>query len=444
MNRLAITRIRLGENSHIAYIILDENRNFVDFQMSEPEGNTLLGSIFIGRVEDVIPGIQAAFVRISRTQKCFLPLEDAKNAVFTRKQSKKKALCMGDEILVQVVRDAVKTKDPVVTCNLSLQGNCAVLTTQNNALSVSRKLSEEQRGTYRALLEELVLSEGGKAPDVPFGIVIRTAAAEYPMEAVADDIRSLMERFFTMIRTAPHLEAFQELYRNPPFYAERLKSADFSQLDAILTDQTDIYEGIASFCPVAKPLLSFYSDEAVSLSTLYHIRGNIEKLLSSRVWLKSGANIIIEQLETLTVIDVNTGKNQSKKEETLLYVNLEAAAEIARQLRLRSISGMILVDFINMKSPQEEQQLIAFLKEELKKDPLPCSFVDITGLGIVELTRKRVNKSLRELVGGNSIPFELSADPFYSRANTAELERRVADIRSGKSTLKEHELVAPE
>lgn len=398
MNRLAITRIDLGGKRHIAYILLDEKRDFVDFQLSEPENSALLGNIYIARVEEIVPNIHAAFVRISKTQKCFLPLEDITAAIFTKKQSKKNAISIGDELLVQVVRDAVKTKDPVVTGNLTLQGNCSVLTTQNKTLSVSAKLSKKQRKEYHSLLEKLFPNQNGSAQEMPFGIVIRTVAEAYPIKQIAEDISSLAGQYQKILTTAPHLGAFQELYRNPPFYVERLKSADLSELDAVLTDQKDIYDQIKNLCPSVEPLLNFYSDEAVSLSTLYHIQGSIEKLLASRVWLKSGANIIIEQLETLTVIDVNTGKNQSTKEETMFQVNMEAAAEIARQLRLRNISGMILIDFINLESKKEEQAFISFLKGELKKDPLPCNFIDITGLGIVELTRKKVHKSLKELV----------------------------------------------
>lgn len=139
-------------------------------------------------------------------------------------------------------------------------------------------------------------------------------------------------------------------------------------------------------------------DDAVSLSTLYHLRGNMQELLSSKVWLDSGANIIIESLETLTVIDVNSGKNRSRREEALFAINVEAAKEIARQLRLRNISGMILVDFINLKKKEQQQKLISVIREELQKDSVPANFIDITRLGLVELTRKKVYKSLREIL----------------------------------------------
>lgn len=396
MNRLAITRIQRNHQDHIAYIMLDEHREFVDFQLSEPEGKSILNRIYICRVEEIVPNIHAAFVRISKDQRCFLPLEDMNTPLFTKKQSQKKALCIGDELLVQVLKDAVKTKAPVVTTKLTLQGKCCVLTTENTMLSVSKKLGEK-RDFYRKLLEEAVSG----SEDGSFGMIIRTSAASYSNEAVRDDILNLIRQYQSLRRIAVYREAYSMLYEDSPFYIECLKSTDLSRIDCITTDCRDIYEQILHSYPPAASRLSLYQDEKLRLCTLYHIEGNIDQLIAPRVWLKSGANIIIEQLETLTVIDVNTGKNQSGKKSAFLAVNKEAAAEIARQLRLRNISGMILIDFINLTSEEEEQDFLTFLRGELKKDRIPCNFIDITKLGIVEVTRKKVHKSLREILSGN-------------------------------------------
>ena len=190
------------------------------------------------------------------------------------------------------------------------------------------------------------------------------------------------------------------IYRNIPGYMEKLKTQDLAEIDHIYTDQQDLYEEIRQYLPNLKEqgILVKYDDSAVSLATLYHIQGNLDELLGQKVWLASGANIIIETLETLTVVDVNSGKNQSKKEETLFAINMEAAREILRQIRLRNISGMIIIDFINMKSKEQQEALIQFVKQELKKDHVPASFIDITKLGLMELTRKKVYKSLREIL----------------------------------------------
>ena len=202
------------------------------------------------------------------------------------------------------------------------------------------------------------------------------------------------------MQTGVHETVGALLYRNIPGYLARLKAQDLSQIERIDTDSAALYKEIAGYLPqlCENGLLKLYQDDAVSLSTLYQLRGNMEELLSAKVWLGSGANIIIESLETMTVIDVNSGKNQSRKEDTFFAINLEAAREIARQLRLRNISGMIIVDFINLKSQEQKDQLVQCIRQELKKDTVPANFIDITKLGLVELTRKKVYKSLREML----------------------------------------------
>ena len=201
-------------------------------------------------------------------------------------------------------------------------------------------------------------------------------------------------------KTGTHQNAGDLVYRNLPGYLARLKAENFEKIDLVLTDGQDLYQEICAYLPhlVEEKKVQLYRDDAVSLSTLYHLRGNMQELLSSKVWLDSGANIIIESLETLTVIDVNSGKNRSRREEALFAINVEAAKEIARQLRLRNISGMILVDFINLKKKEQQQKLISVIREELQKDSVPANFIDITRLGLVELTRKKVYKSLREIL----------------------------------------------
>jgi ribonuclease G len=175
--------------------------------------------------------------------------------------------------------------------------------------------------------------------------------------------------------------------------------------DGIYTDLPEIKAQIETCLPyLAKQgLVHLYEDRAVSLQTLYHIGGNIEKLLSDKVWLPSGANLILEQLETLTFIDVNSAKNLKgsktiDQEAVILSINKEAAREAARQLRLRNISGMILIDFINFSRKESEEELISFLKSELKQDIVPCKFIDLTKLGLVEITRKKTRKSLKEII----------------------------------------------
>jgi ribonuclease G len=413
MNRLAITEITRNTKKYLAYISLDENRDFVDFELY-PREDSLLNRIYIGRVESVITNISAAFVRISPEQTCFLPLSEIPSAIFTKKQSEKKAVCAGDELLVQVTKEAVKTKDPVVSAKLSLSGSYAILTTGNTTLSVSKKLPEEVRTQQHGLLQEICADH----LEMGYGIVTRTNSAQVSEEELKADVLALVETYRKMRNRCEHLSAYTNVYCPIPAYIRRLQAIrDFAgtagadgNYDGIYTDLEAVYHEIAVYLPYLadKQLLHFYDDKQVSLSTLYNIDGNIDKLLSNRIWLKSGANIIIEQLETLTFIDVNSAKNikntkstkpmKDRLTEQMLSINKEAAAEAARALRLRNISGMVIIDFINMDDRAAEESLIAYLKNELKKDVVPCRFVDITQLGLVEITRKKVSRSLKEIV----------------------------------------------
>lgn len=400
MNRLAITRVSMNEKSnkkHLAYIMLDEKRDFVDFQVFNDE-ESLLNSIFVARVDNIVPNIKAAFVRISPKQICYLPLEDIKSPLYVKKQSELKALSIGDEIVVQVVKDAVKTKDPVVSTKLTLAGKYCVLTTDNISLGVSKKITGENHLYLNELLNSNI---GEQASKHGFGMIIRTNALEATEQDLLADLEETIGRFLELKIKSAHQCAFAVLDKPEAPYVQKLKTIDLSMLDGIFTDEEDIFAEIASKLPYLKDkgLLKLYNDDKVSLGTLYNFRGSVDKLIEKRVWLKSGANIIIEQLETMTVIDVNSGKNISKNETAILEINKEAAIEIARQLHLRNISGMIIIDFINMKSKEHMDALVSVLKEQIKKDTIPCTFMDVTKLGLVELTRKKTYKSLKELVG---------------------------------------------
>ena len=399
MNRLAITRVALNEKmnkKHLAYIMLDEKREFVDFQVFDEE-QALLNNIYVGRVENIVSNINAAFVRLSPNQMSYLSLEDLKAPIYVKKQSKRKNLSIGDEILVQVIKDAVKTKEPVVSTKLSLAGKYCMLTTENTSFGISKKII----GDNHLRMSEFINAYVDKGMEYGFGFIIRTNALEASERALKEDMESVIDRFIHMKENAPHQCAFAVVYRPEPGYIQKLKSINLSALDGIFTDEADIYESMQENLPylLDKGLLQLYKDDKVTLSTLYNFRGSLDRLIEKRIWLKSGANIIIEQLETMTVIDVNTGKNIAKNEQGILEINKEAAIEIARQLRLRNISGMIIVDFINMTSKEAEEELLSVFKGIVAKDSVPTQVLDITRLGLVEVTRKKVNRPLIEVLG---------------------------------------------
>ena len=192
---------------------------------------------------------------------------------------------------------------------------------------------------------------------------------------------------------------YEQLYEAEELYISKLKGLNFEKIECILTDNHRIYDELKKYFPdlAACEKLCLYKDD-YPLRLLYQFESNLSKMTSKQVWLPSGGNIIFEQLETLTFIDVNSSKGSASKESVVLKTNKEAAFEIARQLKLRNISGMIIVDFINMKSDDIQTELITYLKTLLTKDDVLCQYIDMTKLGLVEITRKKVYKSLKEIL----------------------------------------------
>ena len=396
MNRIALTRFEHHNVPYIAYCGLDEQRELTEFQLFPMEEESILDQIHIAKVEKIVPNIHAAFVKISGDKRSYLPLSDAKEPIYTQKKAKKQELCVGDELLVQIVREPIKTKESVCSAKLSLHGKYCLVTSHNHSLGVSKKIT----GTRAKELQQLLSDCTADYVSSDFGVVLRTSAEMVSDSVLKEDICATIHKFQRLIKESACKSACSIVHQNPPGYIQALKKIDLSNVDRIYTDQADLYDEIQTELSNTKILdyLELYTDPQIRLSTLYHLNGQIDKLLQSRVWLGSGANIIIEQLETMTVIDINSGKNQSKQQDILKAVNIEAAKEIARQLRLRNISGMIIIDFINMKSKEDEQELIEVLRKELKKDIVPCQFIDITKLGLVEVTRKKVQRSLKEIL----------------------------------------------
>ena len=396
MNRIALTRFEHHNVPYIAYCGLDEQRELTEFQLFPMEEESILDQIHIAKVEKIVPNIHAAFVKISGDKRSYLPLADAKEPIYTQKKAKKQELCVGDELLVQIVREPIKTKESVCSAKLSLHGKYCLVTSHNHSLGVSKKIT----GTRAKELQQLLSDCTADYVSSDFGVVLRTSAEMVSDSVLKEDICATIHKFQRLIKESACKSACSIVHQNPPGYIQALKKIDLSNVDRIYTDQADLYDEIQTELSNTKILdyLELYTDPQIRLSTLYHLNGQIDKLLQSRVWLGSGANIIIEQLETMTVIDINSGKNQSKQPDILKAVNIEAAKEIARQLRLRNISGMIIIDFINMKSKEDEQELIEVLRKELKKDVVPCQFIDITKLGLVEVTRKKVQRSLKEIL----------------------------------------------
>lgn len=417
MKKYIITKEKLktlkGEQNFIVSALYDENRKMIEVSLTSPEEEGILGNLYIGRVENVVKNLNAAFIRISPEQVCYYSMEDYKQPFFTKKISQKNQLVEGEELVVQICREALKTKDPAVTTNLNFAGKYAVLTTENQHIGISSKLAKADKERLRGLAEQI------SHPD--FGLILRTNAGNVSDEEILSEIETLKAEWDHLKETARHKTCYTCLKKEAPSHLKDIVNLKSKEVDEVIIDDRKLFEQICAGYGIAESqlwtegavsvpinevkikdefVLRYYNDTMLSLSSLYSVKSSLDNALSEKVWLKSGAYLIIQPTEALTVIDVNTGKNIAKKDvqENFLRINKEAAIEIAHQIRLRNVSGIIIIDFMNLTSQEAEAELLHTFRSELKKDPVPTQLIDMTKLGLVEVTRKKVRKSLQEIL----------------------------------------------
>lgn len=361
----------------------------------ESAGRHLLGNIYVGKVKNIVPNIGAAFVEIESGVNCYYDMKDAEHAVFTHKIGKK-PLCIGDELVIQISKEAVKTKAPTVTGNISFTGRYAVLTHGNTRIGVSSKIPKKVREEYKERLRQFQNDR--------FGIIVRTNAKDAPFQDVLDEISRLKAEYEKIMSAAPTRVCFSCLRSAPPSYISDLKNVYMEGMEEIIVGDPELYTRIQAFfaaeIPEKEGLLRLYDDSAFPLGKLYSTQTAIEKALREKVWLRNGGYLVIQPTEALTVIDVNSGKSagKGKNEEGILKINLEAAREAARQIRLRNLSGIIIIDFINLESEENVGLLLKEFRMRLAGDPIQTTLVDITPLNLVEVTRKKVHRPLYEQI----------------------------------------------
>lgn len=384
-----ITHLR----EHVLADALIEDGTLAELSLIPKEQSSILGNIYIGKVRNIVKNIQSAFVEIEGGLLCYLPMEDVKEPIYTRPK-KQERLTEGDELLVQVSKEAVKTKAPSVTTNLNLTGRYLVMTTGNRLMGYSSRLKPDEKVRLRELVE------GWEYP--PVGLIVRTNAGQAEEEELRKEYDRLCRTYTFLTEQAVHRGVCSCVLRNRPPYLTSILGTKREGLKEILTDDQDLYEEIRNFLTEEMPedagKLRLYEDRMLPLKALYRLEKGLADALAVKVWLKSGAYLVIEPTEALTVIDVNTGKytGGKDKEKTIQKINQEAAKEIARQLRLRNLSGIILVDFVDMADPGAQDELLMLMREYLKRDPLKATAVDLTVLGLMELTRRKQKKPLLE------------------------------------------------
>lgn len=372
---------------------LFDDFDLIQVNIEEEDTQSILGNIYIGKVKNIVQNINAAFIEIEDKQMCYLSLEK-KTKIFFKDGSIRETVKQGDEIFVQISKEDIKTKAPVANTELNLTGKYLVLVHGKSMVGVSSKLSISDKKRLRRLVFPFI--------DEHFGFIVRTNAADAEDEMVIAEASMLIKKYEVLKSTGVYRTCFSMIHQALPAYLAEIRDGFSEELEEIITDDIILYEQSHSYLAEYQEedikKLRFYEDD-YSLSRLYGINNKIAEACREKVWLKSGASLIIQPTEALTVIDVNTGKAIHGKKDihkTFFNVNKEAAKEIAKQIRLRNISGIIIIDFINMDSQEDKEQLLEILKNHVKSDPVKTTVIDMTALNLVEMTRKKVRKSLLE------------------------------------------------
>ncbi len=396
LSKLILTKIETNEFvGRVA--ALQEDGRIVELRLAPLEDNSILGNMYIGKVENIAANIGAAFVQIAPGQRCYLPLKEAEHAVFAPERKKGSPLRPGDELLMQVNRAAMKGKLPSVTTNLNFTGRYLVLTSGDKTVGFSSKLNMEDKKRLTTWLSSDLEDENRG-----YGLIVRTNAAEAEKEELLREFTFLKEEFFRVMRDSQTRTCYSILYRTAGVCLEAVRDVYSRGLEEIVTDDLTLYEDVREWLlrisSGETDKLCLYQDKLLPLYKLYRLETALGEVLQERVWLKSGGFLVIQQTEAFVSIDVNSGKYTGKKkaEETYRKINLEAAGEISRQLRLRNLSGIILIDFINMKNPDHTDELFHVLQKYLRHDPVKAKAIDITPLHILEMTRKKVRRPVRE------------------------------------------------
>ena len=377
----------------------------MEIYYGHPSQEKLVGNVYRGRVEDVVPGMGSAFIDVGEKKSLFLSLNELNDAMLEEKGFKPwqsgipigKILRQGQMITVQVRRDGIGTKNPQGTTKISIPGRFWVYLPTEDRLGVSRRV-ETVRDQRRIRRLARALKKPGE------GMIARTAAQWATDEDLERDYRLLVESWERVGGSAKAASTPRLLYKAMGLVQTVLRDWMGPDISEVVVDSPFFFEKIQSFLEYMQ--MSSHSNKVrlhkgpEPLFAKHDIERQIQDSLARRVPLAGGGSIVIDETEALIAIDVNTGADVRHRNQAaaILNTNLEAATEIARQLRLRQISGIIVVDFVDMEDPQHVQQVIDRVCEELRKDRVSADFVDMTGLGLIEITRKRRGESLSDML----------------------------------------------
>lgn len=392
MKRILVTVI--PEETRMA-IVEDGSLTSIEFERSSH--SHLVGNIYKGQVQNVLPGMQAAFLDIGTGKNAFMYIGDGLPQDALKSLPKAQKIHIGQNLPVQIIKDAIGTKGPRATMHISLPGRNVVLMPTAAYIGLSHRIAEEDERKRLHAIAERICPEG-------MGLIVRTVAVGKSEETLQAEVQylyklwqSIMARFKMSSRGAI------QLYRDADLAIRTARDSLNATVDEMLIDDAEVYQRVTELMkflsPELVPRIKLYR-EKLPLFKKFGVEEELEKLRSREVELPSGGFLVIDKTEALTVIDVNTGKfvGSTKLGDTVYQTNLEAAQEIMRQLHLRDIGGIIIVDFIDMEKEEQKENLLTVMREAAKADRTKTNIVDITSLGLVEITRKKTRQNLDSMM----------------------------------------------
>lgn len=386
--------------THIAVL---EGRTLIEYYVSRPNDNIfqIHGNIYLGRVQNVLPGMEAAFVDIGTPKNAVIYRGDVQidKDDFEGDHANPKIeqmLKARQGILCQVTKNPIAHKGARLTTEVSLPGRFVVLVPNSSTYGISKRLPDDERSRLRQILD--------RVRPAGHGLIVRTAAENVTAAEIERDVAGLVQQWTEIEALAARSKAPTLLYQEPDMAVRVIREEFNKEYRGVVIDDATMYKEVSDYVAIISPGLAdrveHYdrSVEQISLFERFHVHEQLHKALDRKVWLPSGGSLIIESTEALTVIDVNTGKNvgSSNLEETVFLNNLEAAEAIAHQLRLRDIGGIIVIDFVDMESRKNRDEVMRVFRAALARDKTRTQVFDISELGLAEMTRKRIGEGLLE------------------------------------------------
>ena len=446
------TRVAVLENGHLEEFAIERNSE-----------ERIVGSIFKGKIQNLEDGLQAAFIDIGMKKNAFVHYWDmipedaarleAEEGVSSSRSARQKKYAPGDmarkfpigsEIVVQVTKGAIGTKGPRVTANLSIPGRYLVMMPGCNLKGVSRKIEDaEERTRLKKVLARLPIPQG-------IGLIVRTAGAGARKVSFVRDLRALLDAWNDIEQGIKEKPAPCRLYQEPDLVERVVRDSLTEDIDRIVIDSREEFDSVKNVVSRisrrARGKIKLYDGEA-PIFEHFEVERQLENAFRRKVWLKSGGYLVFDETEALVAIDVNTGRHKggNSQEESIVQVNLEAAEEIARQLRLRNVGGLVVIDFIDMKHKRHQSAVHRALKEALQTDKARTNVLQISQLGLLEMTRQRVEESIRSSTYTDCPYCEGRGKVMSTLSMSVEIQRRIAEVmrRNAKSNLSLKVVVNP-